>query len=1252
MRIVIDMQGAQTESHFRGIGRYTLSFTKGLLRNKGEHEIILALNDLFADTIADIRKEFHELIPQDHIRIWSAPGPVREEQPGNEARRKRAELLREAFLASLKPDIIHLCSLFEGYEDDAVTSIKAFDRNTPVSVILHDLIPLTNPNLYLLPNAKYNRYYRNKLEHLKCADLLLANSEYTRQEGMHYLDIPGENICNIGAAVEPLFRQMSLGSQEQERLKAKFGITRPFLLYTGGHDQRKNLPRLIQAFAALPPRLNTAYQLVFAGKISASLVEEFKTLAANHGLSPEALCFTGYVTDEEIVRLYNLSYLFIFPSWHEGFGLPALEAMTCGTPLIASGCTSLPETIACEEAYFDPFDVASMTDKMVQALEDDALRRRLREHGLQQAATFSWDSTAQKALAAWEALHETVKARAVPESSQKQKPQLAYVSPLPPEQSGIADYSCELIPALARFYDIAVIVEQEEVHDAWLPDNCTVHDVAWFRAHADAFERVVYHVGNSPFHVYMLPLLQDIPGTIVLHDFFLSGLFSWLELYGHRANAWNAALYASHGYLAVQQRHQDTDAARSRYPANWSVLREARGIIVHSEFSRELFRRWYGPDLADALCVIPHMRAPAQPVEKCACRKQLGLAEDAFIVCSFGMLNPTKLNHRLLSSWLASPLARDPNCHLVFVGENHGGDYGAELLRQIETHGLQQRITITGYMPAETYQQYLGAADLAVQLRGNSRGETSGTVLDCMNHGLPLIINAHGSMAELDSQALWILPDQFEDAALEQAIETLWRNPQKRQILGERAKKIIETEHLPAVCAEQYTGAIEHFREAASLPLRHLFSALPHQAPVRPTDSEVAKLAACIARSFPRPQPQKTLYIDITATSGNDLKTGIERVVRALLLALLNNPPASYRIEPVALSNVGGHWHYRAVRRYTLELLGCPDTALADEAVEPREGDMLLGLDISGHALIEADRAGLFRTLRNRGVATYFMVHDLMSVTMPEVFPPGADQDYANWLQAICRFDGAVCVSRDVADALTLWRAANVQGTDTSEAFRIGWSHHGADIAHSAPSSSLPASAPHVLAQLRSKPSFLMVGTIEPRKGHLQTLEAFSLLWDKGVDVNLVIVGKEGWKPLPDAMRRNIPQTMRRITGHAERGRHLFWLDGISDEYLEQVYAASTCLVAASFGEGFGLPLVEAAQHNLPLFVRDIPVFHEVAGNSAFYFQADTAKDLAQQIEKWLQLRDQKALPVPTELPFLTWEQSARNLLDFLLPGQ
>ena len=1249
MRIVIDMQGAQTESRFRGIGRYTLSFAQAVVRNRGEHEIILALSGFFPNTIEPIRAAFDGLLPQGNIRVWHAPGPVHEEDSSNDSRREVAELIREAFLASLKPDVLHISSLFEGYVDDAVTSIGTFDHATPVSVSLYDLIPLVNPGHYLKPNPQYSQYYLHKFEEIKKAAVYLAISEFTRQEGLAHLDTSDINVVNVSTAIASHFQALNIDDDVATQLRQKFRITRPFLLYTGGADKRKNLPRLIQAFAALPNKLRSDHQLLLAGKMSDGHILEFNRLAKAAGIKSDDLLYTGYVTDEELVQLYNLCKLFVFPSWHEGFGLPALEAMACGAPVIGANTSSLPEVIALETALFDPFDVAAIVTKIAQGLEDNDFRAMLRKHGLQQAKRFSWDDSAKRAIAAWISILESRSQQKTARQPAVRKPRLAFVSPLPPERTGIADYSAELLPELAKHYDIEVVVAQENVSNAWVQVNCQIHDSKWLRANAHQIDRVLYHFGNSPFHHHMLTLVNDVPGTVVQHDFFLSGLLGYLEEYSIVKYVWVRALYHSHGYSAMKERYQAINTAdvKVKYPVNLEVLQNAKGVIVHSEYSRKLASDWYGKDFAADWKVIPLLRKPCTKIDRTQYRAKLNLKPEDFVVCSFGFLDSTKLNHRLLEAWLKSRLAQDENCVLVFVGENHSGVYGKQLLETISDSGLKNRVRITGWVDLPIFQKFLSATDIAVQLRTESRGETSAAVLDCMNHALPIIVNAHGSMADLHSDAVWMMPDKFEDHQLVDALENLWEDDERRDAMGKHAQEIILTRHAPDTCATQYAEAIEYFHAQSQSSSHSLVKAIAKLKGQTPTDTECRGIAQTIAQSLPTRQPASQLLLDISATVRTNLKTGIERLARALVMTTLEAPPAGYRVEPVYLSNEGGAWHFRYARRYTLGLLECPTDALIDDVVEPRNGDVLLGLDLSGNLLINAEAAGLFTNYRNVGVSIHYVVYDLLPVQMPQFFPPDSDTSHIKWLQAIAKFDGAICISKTVANELSAWFETNV--SQRASTYKIDWFHLGADIKNTAPTRGLPKVAEETLSQLSARPCFLMVGTIEPRKGYLQTLEAFTQLWHEGIDINLVIVGNEGWKDLPEDARRTIPEVIKRLRNDTELNKRLFWLEGISDEYLEKVYAASTCLIAASEGEGFGLPLIEAAQHGLPIIARDIPVFREVTQQNSYYFSGLTASELALSVSVWLSLNLKGNIPVSTKIQWNTWKQAAQKIEAMLI---
>ncbi len=405
MRIVMDMQGAQTGSRFRGIGRYTVALAKAMIRHRGEHDMVLLLNGLLEDSVAEVRSAFEGLLPPDSILTWTAPDPVHPSDPHNQGREELAKLLRETMIASLQPDMVWISSFFEGYTDNAVASIRQLDAHTPVCTIAYDFIPLLYPDQYLDHDPAYARYYRDKVEQLRQADLLLAISESSRSEAIAQLAVGPDRVVNIAAACDPCFRPMADRPQGLNSLPPHWGVTRGFVLYTGGTDERKNLARLIQAFAAMPHALRHQHQLLFAGKLSPAQQGELLSTARQHGLTPDALCFTGYVSDEELVLAYNLCQLFVFPSWHEGFGLPPLEAMACGAPVIAANTSSLPEVVGWDAALFDPFDVDAISRKMAQALSDADFRSRLISHARRQAQAFSWDASAQVAISAMAALH-------------------------------------------------------------------------------------------------------------------------------------------------------------------------------------------------------------------------------------------------------------------------------------------------------------------------------------------------------------------------------------------------------------------------------------------------------------------------------------------------------------------------------------------------------------------------------------------------------------------------------------------------------------------------------------------------------------------------------------------------------------------------------------------------------------------------------------------------------------------------------
>lgn len=1213
------MQGAQSGANgMRGIGRYTLAFAKALVTHREDHEIILALNSTASASIDRIRSEFGKMGFANFYE-WSPVPGCSSCDPAGGGRRRVSEIVREAAFASLAPDLILVTSLFEGFSEDLVTSVKSYTE-TKTAVVLYDLIPHLRPELYLT-NAAVKQAYYEKIVELKRADLVLTISESARQEALSLHDFAPDSVVNISAALTGPFAPLDLEPHSAHSLKRQHGIAGDFILCTGGIDQRKNLVGLLRAFGLISPDARRGHQLVVVCSISAQEEENAKAIVKSAGLAESDVVFTGFVTDDHLVALYNLCAFAVFPSLHEGFGLPVLEAMACGKAVIAADNSSMPEVVGRKDALFDALDPMSISNKMEEVLLNIAFRNDLARHGVIQAKKFSWDRTAEIALTAGKKLTRT----SAPVISKK-RPKLAYVSPLPPAKSGIADYSASLIPALMSHYDIDVVTDQSVISDRWIKQNCTIITGHELEQKSADYERVLYHFGNSEFHLNMYSLLKAVPGVVVLHDFFLSGLISHADHTGVSPGLWRRELLNSHGVAALRDLNERGDDVVWKYPCSRFVLQHALGVIVHSEHAVRLAKSWY---LAEGQSVIRHVplpRAEFVASDKLRTRRRLGIKDDEFLFCSFGMIGATKLSDKLLDAWEASALYRGGRSRLVLVGELGSDPFSAKLAKRAEA---LSGVTLTGWVDSDAYRDWLAAADAAVQLRSKSRGETSAAVLDCFAAGVPTIVNANGSFADLPDCCVEKLADDFGIGDLSASLLKLAKDAGLRSKLAENAKEQVLTRHNLKRCAQEYESAIEAFQFNRGSKLGSFADAVARAGPITPRELELISEAAQTIRFD---AACNTLYVDVSLIAENDVGTGIQRVVRSIVRSLPEFLPNSMRVETVGV-NVEGEIISRSDFQFAVCNAGPPPDDVGVR-VTLRRGDIFLGLDLNPQA-ISANRA-LVQSLQRRGVMVAIAVYDLLPITMPKHFFPGAKDSFEEWLRVVAEADVAICISQSTAMELEAWVKAN--RPDRFERLRIDWFHLGAEAEPSVDGALAPPGGDDFL-QVEARTSFLMVGTIEPRKGHAQALAAFELLWSVGIDVNLVIVGKQGW------MMEGFCDGLRR---HVEYGRRLWLVENVSDAFLGNIYRSCHALLAASEGEGFGLPLIEAAKCGTPIIARDIAVFREVAGEGAYYFSGSSAIELASALKGWLMKYREGAHPRSISIKALTWKESAKQLLSRL----
>ena len=398
MKILIDMQSLQAGSSKGGIGRYAYNLLEAILKNNKLNEIHILLN---ATLSLEICSALHTLIQKEKIHKFYPFANTQEQIEENYIRSKLSELVKEYVVSLLDPDIFFISSLIEGYLDDVVVSVGKIFPAHKTAVIIYDLIPLVQKEKYLSnPSAK--KHYMQKIADLSEAGLLLSISEFSRQEALELLHVKEKNILNISSGIDEKFKQLEIPLHVKENLFKKYHIKNKIILYTSSFDIRKNQKNLILAFASLPKQLRKDYQLLLIGNGAKQVFESLKTLASDAGLADDEVLFLGYVNDEELLNFYNLASLFVFPTFSEGFGLPALEAMSCATPTIGSNTTSIVEVINNQDAFFDPSSINSIATKMKQTLEDKEFSNTLVSKGLLQSKNFSWDITALRALKALE----------------------------------------------------------------------------------------------------------------------------------------------------------------------------------------------------------------------------------------------------------------------------------------------------------------------------------------------------------------------------------------------------------------------------------------------------------------------------------------------------------------------------------------------------------------------------------------------------------------------------------------------------------------------------------------------------------------------------------------------------------------------------------------------------------------------------------------------------------------------------------
>jgi len=554
MNIAFDMFFARTAAMKRGIGRYSQNLIESILNQDTQHSYFYFYPDL-SQGVAYLREQLQQFLLRNRIDVYHIMSPF---------------------------NLFHLPQhLFQAYSD-AMLNKEWFGR-TRVAATLYDVIPLVLKERYLNPVVE--PIYMGVIEMIRSCDIIYAISETTKKDAVRLTGMDPNKISVIMGGLDAKFKPIP--NFDAHSICAKYGIVKPYVLVTGGDDPRKNLSRVIECFIVANRGLSGQYQLVIVYNSNEDEKRIMLDLARTFG-GEGWIIVTGYVPDRDLVELYNGATLFAFPSLYEGFGLPIVEAMACGAPVLTSHNSSLAE-IGRDAAYLvDPDDPDSITNGIYQLLSHPAKLKALTKKGFKQAPKYDWNVVARKVLDGYDEIC---------------RQRIAVFAARHPRHAEGFGFVFEALPFLTNRYEIDVYVEKAPDRPAAGSDApIAVLPHEKFENRKALYDCVVYDFGNEERHRFMIPYLSRLavtPGAVLING---------INLYESTLQ-WTLERNDIDSFYRVMEKTFDRDAeARgdailagradgNLVPVHRYYLADAKAVVVYSEADRERLKPYGYPNV-------------------------------------------------------------------------------------------------------------------------------------------------------------------------------------------------------------------------------------------------------------------------------------------------------------------------------------------------------------------------------------------------------------------------------------------------------------------------------------------------------------------------------------------------------------------------------------------------------------------------------------------------------------------------------
>lgn len=767
MNILIDGQTLETEEINRGIGNYFKQVINNMIKLDFVNNWYITVSDeKFLKVLDPWIQE--KIIPVVNEKF----SPKRFNQEGYKANEEYTKVIEE---------VINKYKITEYWNPNPVM-VNVLFPNTflkcNIYITFYDLIPLIFKNKYLdvWPEAITNEYKR-RLDYINSSNCtLLFISEASKRDFDSLIGSKYKNAYVTFLGVEPnkFYRESEFKVVNKNKN----------IVYVGGFDFRKNLHNAVKAFAKMKKDYSEEIvkeaRFFIVGKCAQEDRKEFEKFLEKYNVS-DSVKVTGFISENDLSKLYNECTVFFFPSLYEGFGLPVLEALIAGARVLAANNSSIPEVGKDFVDYCDANNVQDMAEKLFNSLKAaqidtiDIIKKRT-EYALQ----YTWTKTAQ------ETLDYLLDNKMNYNLNVRQR--IAMVTPWPPQKTGIANYVYKIVLELKKYVDIDVFVDTKtnSLNQYIKQEAVELIEMNQLKKLSTQYDHVIYQLGNnSEFHKNIYELALEIPGIIEIHDYIMHPFMQHaFYMNGEKARYKEALEFYAGGkehYIDIE--NQITYPDLYKYPMCHYIASKSKGTIVHSQWIKKQI------DNLDNIYIIPHpsfeININKNKFNRIKYCERYNIEENEYIIACMGFVNKNKRPDIVIQA-ISNLRNQGYPIKLVFLGE--AGALRKELEKQAEKLNVKDNMIITGFLDDQDYYEGLYHSDIVVNLRWPSMGESSGPLCEAFKYGKAVIVSNMNQYKEYPDDICWKVDvGEDEQIQLEEYIKALLKNYQLRQVLRENS---------------------------------------------------------------------------------------------------------------------------------------------------------------------------------------------------------------------------------------------------------------------------------------------------------------------------------------------------------------------------------------------------------------------------------------------------------------------------------